>query len=87
MSGTDIQVIHPRYNYSNKRPSYLYENNRFKRIVDLKSFNFSMPMVLEVYPINHSMKDVPIDRLIVKPDQKEAVLSLREESFVLVFKK
>lgn len=71
---TDIQILHPNYNYSN-RPSYLFVNDRKSVSIDL-DFNFSDPIILEVFSEKHIKNSIPFDRLILKPNTKKVRVSV-----------
>lgn len=81
---TDIQILHPNYNYSN-RPSYLFVNDRKSVSIDL-DFNFSDPIILEVFSEKHIKNSIPFDRLILKPNTKKVRVSVPKGRVKVQFK-
>ncbi len=72
----DIEVVHPKTTYINRRPSWLYKDEDYKPVkVKLNRQAQNFPIIVSAYRTNETSA-VPIDRIELKHkyDTKELVL-------------
>ncbi len=82
----DFQVVHPDYFISSDRPSYLFENARKKHQINLSAFQLQKEALLEVYHKAYSELTVPIDRILVQPDDVTVDISILSGEHILIFR-
>ena len=73
----DIELVHPKTNYLNGRPSWLYQNEEYKNyFLDNKTVTLKYPFFMKAFNLGEHENGVPIDivELKYKFDNKPLVL-------------
>lgn len=83
---SDVQIIHPIYNFKDRRPEYLFNNFRIKKSFSLNHLRLDYPVIIEVYNNEVFEGTVPVDRLIIDSKTFEINLSILKGEQILIIK-
>ena len=82
-TGFDYKVFHPKPKYNHQRPSWAKTTNNHYLTIPQEIFPKTNWVIIEAYSVDSNDDEIPIDRVLVRPEDKNLKLILPEGNYQL----